>query len=221
MRKAAFLLALTLLVSGANGCQPTTSPPAEPAAAPEPESPAEPESPVEPESPAEPAEPTAAAEPASATESAGGVTIAAWEEIVETVSRSGKPAVLDVWSLVCQPCLEEFPGLVRLDAEFGEQVACYSADVDFDGRKTRPPESYRQRVNTFLRDVDAIGAFPHYISSTSSDEIYRRLDIDSIPTVVVWNADGTIAKKFVDAGETAGFTYEDDIIPFVQTLLQP
>lgn len=148
------------------------------------------------------------------------VEIAEWDLIMETVSSAKKPAVLDVWSLACPPCLEEFPGLVRLHNELGEQVACYSADVDFDGRKTRPPESYRPRVEAFLEQVDAADAFPHFICSTSSDEVFTKLDIDSIPTVVVLNADGTIAKKFVDAGETAGFTYDDDVIPFVKSLLE-
>lgn len=145
--------------------------------------------------------------------------IAEWDEIMKTVASSKKVAVLDVWSLVCQPCLEEFPGLVRLHKELGEDVACYSADVDFDGRKTRPPETYRPHVEAFLQKVDAAEAFPHFISATSSDEIYTKLEIASIPAVLVFNADGTIAKKFVDAGETAGFTYDDDVIPFVKSIV--
>lgn len=148
------------------------------------------------------------------------VKIAEWDEIVKTVSASKKPAVLDVWSLVCQPCLEEFPGLVRLDKEYGDRIACYSANVDFDGRKTRPPETYRPRAEAFLQKVEAADAFPHFICSTSSDDVFTKLDIDSIPTVVVFNADGTIAKKFVDAGETAGFTYDDDVIPFVKSIVK-
>lgn len=163
--------------------------------------------------------PTSEAGAAKEGEDEAIVKIAEWDEIMKTVASSKKPAVLDVWSLVCQPCLEEFPGLVRLDKEMGDQVACFSADVDFDGRKTRPPESYRPRVEAFLQKVDAASAFPHFISATSSDDVYSELDIDSIPTVVVFNADGTIAKKFVDAGETAGFTYDDDVIPFVKSLL--
>lgn len=146
-------------------------------------------------------------------------TIAEWDEIIKTVTASNKPAVLDVWSLVCQPCLEEFPGLVRLHKDFGDHVACFSADVDFDGRKTRPPETYQPRVDAFLQQVGAAKAFPHFISATASDDVYSKLDIDSIPTVVVFDKDGRIAKKFVDAGETAGFTYDEDVIPFVKSLL--
>lgn len=145
--------------------------------------------------------------------------IVEWDEIIKTVTASNKPAVLDVWSLVCQPCLEEFPGLVRLHKDLGDQVACYSADVDFDGRKTRPPETYQPRVDAFLKEVGAAKAFPHFISATASDDVYSKLDIDSIPTVVVFHKDGSIAKKFVDAGETAGFTYDEDVIPFVRSLL--
>ncbi|WP_153558924.1 TlpA family protein disulfide reductase [Roseimaritima sediminicola] len=143
--------------------------------------------------------------------------LAAFDEIQQRIAELDRPAVVDYWSLACQPCMDEFPGLVRLHREHGERVACVAVDVDFDGRKSKPPESYKEAVSEFLTEQAA--EFPNYLSTTPSDEVFAALEIISIPSVFVYNADGTVAKKFVDAGDTAGFTYEDDVIPYVKEML--
>ncbi len=141
---------------------------------------------------------------------------ASWEEIERTAKSTNRVTVVDVWSLSCAPCLKEFPGLVRLHKRFGENVACIGVDVDYDGRKTRPPETYQARVTEFLATVGA--EFANYISNTPSDDIYIAADIDSIPAVLVYDAKGELIKKFADAGDTAGFTYDKDIIPLIEKI---
>ena len=37
--------------------------------------------------------------------------------------KSDRIVVVDLWSTACLPCLKEFPGLVRLKAEYGEPVS--------------------------------------------------------------------------------------------------
>ena len=69
----------------------------------------------------------------------------------------------------------------------------------------------------FLQGVGA--EFPNYISKTPSDEIYETTEIGSIPAVMVFGADGKVVKIFADIGETAGFTYDKDVIPLVKQLL--
>lgn len=150
-------------------------------------------------------------------ESAVSVSLAPWAEILKAAKAEGRPAVLDVWSLGCEPCLKEFPGLVRLHQQWGEQLHCVSANIDFDGRKTRPPESYESKVMDFLRLKSA--SFDNYLCTTPSDEVYTELKIDSIPAVLIFDAEGKEVARFVDAGETLGFTYEKDIIPFVREML--
>lgn len=140
-----------------------------------------------------------------------------WEDIETEAQTSGKVTVVDLWSLSCEPCLKEFPGLVRLHQQLGSTVQCIAVDMDFDGRKSRPPEHYADRVNAFLTSVGATG-FPVYISKTASDDVFTAMKIQSLPAVLVHAADGQIAKVFVDAGETAGFTYEKDVVPFVVEL---
>ena len=145
------------------------------------------------------------------------ILYASWNEIQSEAEASGKVTVVDLWSLSCEPCLKEFPGLVHLHQEMGASVQCIAVDMDYDGRKSRPPEHYADRVTKFLASVGASG-FATYISSTPSDDVFTAMKIPSLPAVLVYGADGKVAKVFVDAGETAGFTYEKDIIPLVAKL---
>lgn len=138
--------------------------------------------------------------------------------IMQRVKQTGKPTVVDFWSLACPPCMEEFPGLVQLQNRYPEGVACFAVDLDYDGRKTKPADSYSAEVNAFLQAQEA--EFPCYICTTPSDQVYAELKIDSIPSVFVFDAKGNLVKKFVDAGETAGFGYEEEIVPLVKQLVE-
>ncbi len=141
-----------------------------------------------------------------------------WEEIQSFAKSRGRVTVVDLWSLACEPCLKEFPGLVSLHDRFGSKVQCMAVDLDFDGRQSRPPEYYEDQVVAFLESVGASG-FPMYISTTPSDDVYAEADLPSIPAVLVFDDQGNLAKVFVDAGESAGFTYEKDVVPFVEKLI--
>ncbi|MFG0261646.1 MAG: hypothetical protein ACF788_04575 [Novipirellula sp. JB048] len=154
----------------------------------------------------------------SVAPAAAAVIYGSLPEIRSRIAETGKVTVVDYWSLACQPCLEEFPGLVRLQNQFPDQVQCLSVDIDFDGRKSRPPNHYETRVTAFVNSVGA--TFPNYISSTPSDEVYAELELDSIPAVLIYDAEGELVKKFVDAGDTVGFSYDDDVIPFVKQMIE-
>lgn len=142
---------------------------------------------------------------------------ATWEEIKSEVTKTGKLTIVDVWSLACEPCLKEFPGLVAIDRDLGDSVACFAVDSDYDGRKTKPAESYRPRVEAFLKSVDA--KFPNFLCTTPNDDLFTELEIESIPAVLIFDAQGKLVRKFVDAGDDAGFTYHDNIVPFIKQLL--
>jgi thiol-disulfide isomerase/thioredoxin len=133
---------------------------------------------------------------------------------------SGRVTVVDLWSLACEPCLKEFPGLVRLHQTMGSSVQCIAVDVDFDGRTSRPPEHYEDRVTSFLEGVGASG-FPSFICRTPSDDVFAAANLASIPAVLIFSAEGEVSKVFVDAGDTAGFTYQNDVLPWVSDLARP
>ncbi|MCC9658930.1 TlpA family protein disulfide reductase [Rhodopirellula halodulae] len=155
---------------------------------------------------------------ADAEEDTTNIDYATWKEVRKTAESTGKVTVVDVWSLACGPCLKEFPNLVSLQKRLGDKVVAIGANVDFDGRKTRPPESYEPKVRAFLQSSHA--EFENYIVQTPSDEVFEAIGIGSIPAVLVFDAKGKLVKQFADVGETAGFTYAGDIVPLVEQLLK-
>jgi thiol-disulfide isomerase/thioredoxin len=155
--------------------------------------------------------------PSLARDSGASIFIEPWDSVQKRVSTKGI-TVVDLWSLSCAPCMAEFPGLVRLHKADLPQVQCLAVSVDFDGRKTRPPESYRDQVQSFIALVNA-GKITTVICSTAMDEVLEASDVVSIPSVLIYR-DGQLIKKFTDSGETIGFTYDKDIDPFVRNLIQ-
>ncbi len=145
------------------------------------------------------------------------VKFATWQEIDQFAKSAGRVTVIDLWSLACEPCLEEFPGLVKLHQSMGDLVQCVAVDVDYDGRKSRPPEYYEKRIVEFLKSVKASG-FPTYISTTPSDDVFKTTKLICIPAVMIYDAKGEVVKVFVDTGEENAFTYEKDVLPFVKSL---
>ena len=154
---------------------------------------------------------------ATSVEASPTVKYATWQEIDQFAKSAGRITVIDLWSLACEPCLEEFPGLVKLHQTMGDTVQCVAVDVDYDGRKSRPPEYYQSRIVDFLKSVQASG-FPTYISKTPSDDVFKTTKLISIPAVMIYDAKGEVVKVFVDTGEDNAFTYEKDVVPFVQGL---
>ena len=144
------------------------------------------------------------------------LTFASWTAIESHAKSTGKITVVDLWSTVCEPCVREFPGLVRLSNAMSSEVTCIGVSVDYDGRKTRPPESYSERVGAFL---NAVGAnFDNYLCNTASDDVFTEVGLPSIPAVLIYDVNGKLVKQFVDAGDTIGFSYDADVIPFVEKL---
>lgn len=159
-----------------------------------------------------------ASQTASQTASPARLEAATLDQIINTVTAAEKVTVVDFWSLSCEPCLKEFPGLVALQRELGDQVACYSVNVDYDGRKSKPAETYRQRVQDFLNQSQA--TFPNFLCETPNESVFESLKFVSIPAVLVYDAEGTLVKTFTDTGASLGFSYEKDIAPLVKSLLK-
>ena len=128
----------------------------------------------------------------------------------ERARHAGKVVVLDCWSTSCPPCVREFPGLVRLQERFGDQVACISLSFDYEGIGS--PEDAVPRVSGFLEEVGA-GGITNLMSREDADVVSRKMEIVSVPAVFVWNRDGSLAQRFDDEQSAKelgrAFTYDD------------
>ena len=131
--------------------------------------------------------------------------------LMEEVERHrGKPVVLDCWSTSCPPCVKEFPGLVKLAATHGDRVQCLSLCFDYDGVGT--PDELVPPVREFLEQVGA-GRIVNMLSSEEADSLYPKLDLVSVPAIMIWKPDGALAIRYDDdmAARDLGraFTYDD------------
>jgi thiol-disulfide isomerase/thioredoxin len=164
-----------------------------------------------------------AAEPDAAARAAVKLSPATWDEVQKVVAGAkGRVVVLDVWSTACQPCMEEFPHLVKLQNQQPDTV-CISLSVDYAGIRSKPPEYYRERVETFLSDQKA-GAVKNYLCSQAADDLFEKLDLDSIPAVYVYGRDGKLAKRFDNRTPakpgSEGISYETQVLPLVDKLVK-
>jgi len=205
MRLLGWLLAVACLA--AVGCD-RSAPPAKPRGAVDPQA-------------AVPNAPSTKTQPASGDPEVA-VDVRSWEEVRHMIARHrGKVVVVDVWSTWCVPCMREFPGLVRLHRQHGDDVACISVNIDYIGLEDAPPESFRDKVLEFLRKQQA--TFENVISSDPDEVVLKAVQVSSIPAVLVYDREGVLRKTFTnddDTYGTGGFTYEEHIIPLVESLVK-
>jgi len=146
------------------------------------------------------------------------VDFAGFEEQVKKLA--GKLIVVDVWSTGCPPCMKEYPNLVALSTRWPDQVACMSYNVDYIGQKSKPVKSYLPKVGGFLEKQKSTSVI-NLISSEADSDVFEKLEIASIPVVMLFDKEGKLLKKFTEAnsGED-GLTYEADIIPAIEVALK-
>jgi thiol-disulfide isomerase/thioredoxin len=150
------------------------------------------------------------------------LTAGTWKDVESLVAKNrGKIVVVDVWSTSCAPCMEEFPGLVKLHREHAKDVVCVSFNVDYVGIPNKPADFYRPRVEKFLSKQQA--SFVNLLCTQESDAFFAAQELSSIPAVYVYGRDGKLAKRFDESllqdGKEEAFTYEADIAPFVKKML--
>lgn len=164
------------------------------------------------------AEPENSPDPPSQSDDVS-LMLQSWDETEQLIAaHQGKVVVVDFWSTSCLPCRREFPHLVALQKSHPNDIACVSVSLDYTGRKSRPPESYRDAVLGFLREQEA--AIDNVLSVDDPDELEKRLALPPIPLVWVIDREGKRRREFDNAdlnGEE--FTYSNDVVPFVETLL--
>lgn len=146
--------------------------------------------------------------------------VASWGDAKKIISeQKGKIVVVDLWSTGCQPCVKEFPHLVKLQASHPKEVVCISFNTNYIG--VGEPEDEREDVLKFLTKQKA--NLINLLSSEEDEVLYKRVGIASIPVVQVYDRSGKLAKQFDNEKDEYGgdgFTYEKHITPYVNKLVE-
>ncbi|MCA8999602.1 MAG: redoxin family protein [Planctomycetaceae bacterium] len=160
------------------------------------------------------------AEPKGKEESEVSLQIMEWEAARALVDKhKGKIVVMDLWATYCPPCLEELPNLVKLHQEHGDDVACISVSLDYQGFDDEPVESFREKVLGVLQKLNA--SCENVLLSTDSETMFQqKIDQASIPVVYVFGRDGEKVATFPDPNDPGEFTYAGQILPVVEKLMK-
>jgi thiol-disulfide isomerase/thioredoxin len=130
---------------------------------------------------------------------------------------TGKVVVVDFWASWCIPCKREFPGLVRLHQKYAKKgFAAVSVSVD-------KPDDAKARASAeeFLRKQNA--TFANWLLTSKPEEWQKKLKIDSIPAVFVFDRQNRLVKKLPvrgDKGEVKEEVRYADIEKLVVDLLK-
>jgi len=110
-------------------------------------------------------------------------------------SKKGKIVVVDAWSTYCEPCMQEFPGLVALHKKYGPgKVACISLCANFQGiGKPTDPDVIDEPLS-FLKSQNA--TFDNVLCADSDSDLYAKWKFNSVPAIFVYDRDGKLLKKF-------------------------
>ncbi|GIW82717.1 MAG: hypothetical protein KatS3mg105_4524 [Gemmatales bacterium] len=122
------------------------------------------------------------------------------EELLASIKRQkGKVVLVDVWASWCLPCKQGFPHLVELHKRYAKHgVVCMSVSLD-DARQ-------HDDALSFLKEKGA--TFVNY-RLTEGEVGWDKLDIKSIPVVLVYGRDGNLVRRFTNDDPENQFTYAD------------
>jgi len=113
--------------------------------------------------------------------------------------RKGKPLLLNVWATWCQPCVEEFPDLIKL-AGSDTLVEIIGVSVDY-------PDELTTKVLPFLEKLNV--PFKIYIAKfEKQEEFIAALDSTwngAIPATFIYNERGEKHSSFIGQRTTEQF----------------
>ena len=109
--------------------------------------------------------------------------------------------------------MAELPHLLQLQERYTNEIAAISWNLDHTSADSEPSASLQQKVLTKLRTLKL--TCQNVVSSDPIDTVQNHYDVLSLPAVLVYDHQGKLARKF----EGGDFSYENDVTPFVASLL--
>ena len=109
------------------------------------------------------------------------------EQLKNLLKPNGKPLLINFWATWCEPCREEFPDLVKIDADFGGKIDVITVSLD-------DPVEISRAVPKFLAEMKA--EMPTYLLKTD-DETAAIAAVSKtwkggLPYTILINAQGKI-----------------------------
>ncbi|QYO67183.1 TlpA family protein disulfide reductase [Leptolyngbya sp. 7M] len=110
------------------------------------------------------------------------------KQFAELLKPNGKPLLINFWATWCTPCREEFPDLVKIDAEYKDKIDFITISLDFE-------EELTTGVPKFLAEMKA--TMPSYLlitpDETAAISMVSKDWAGGLPFTVLFKADGSIA----------------------------
>lgn len=104
------------------------------------------------------------------------------------IKTNGKPLLINFWATWCEPCREEFPDLVKLDAD-------YKGKIDFITISLDDLAEINRDVPKFLSDMNA--KMPAYLLKVADESaVIGSITKDwqgGLPFTILYNEEGEIA----------------------------
>lgn len=120
------------------------------------------------------------------------VTEITTEELVALLNRqSDKPLLVNFWATWCDPCREEFPDLVKVDADYRK------LGLDFVTVSLDDPPEMKKEVPEFLQKMKA--TMPAYrLNVSDPDPAIKAVDPTwrgDLPATILYTTNGQVAFK--------------------------
>lgn len=119
---------------------------------------------------------------------ARGITQIDAEGLKALLHPDGKPLLINFWATWCDPCREEFPDLVKLDAEYRGKIVFLTVTLD-------DVEEINRAVPKFLAEMKA--GMPTFLLKTEDEEVaIKAVARDwkgGLPFTILFGADGSIS----------------------------
>jgi thiol-disulfide isomerase/thioredoxin len=153
--------------------------------------------------------------------------LASADEVFATIKqKTGKVVVVDCWTTYCEPCMKEFPGLLKIQEKHGDKVFCLSVCLNYAGFDK--PEDTREEALKFLKEQKA--TIPNLLSSTADEAFFKAVQREfklpdapaGVPIILVFDREGKLAKRWdtTNIAEEKGFSYAKSVEPVVEKLLK-
>ncbi len=139
------------------------------------------------------------------------ITFAEWQQ--KLAGYKGDLVVVDMWASWCAPCLQRFPHMVKLhDQHRSRGVRFVSISLD-----DREDKGAIEQAQKFL--VQQKAAFENYRMDENVTDAFRKLELLSIPAVLIYDRSGKLRYRLTGDDPNNQFTNED-VDRAIEELLQ-